>query len=78
MSIRKPTAPLTIMVAALTLMAVAISPAMAKGRKGQQAAPKTEDAAKSKADEAAYQNAIKAIPDSTAKTDPWQGVRAAH
>ena len=61
---------------AIILLAVAPSgPAMAKGRRGQQAAPKAEDVAKRKAAEDAYENALKGIPASTVKTDPWQNIR---
>ena len=36
---------------------------------------KTEDTKKMKADEQAYKEALKRIPDSTKKVDPWQNVR---
>ena len=35
----------------------------------------TRDPAKMKADEQAYKEALKRIPDSTKKVDPWQNVR---
>jgi hypothetical protein len=40
-----------------------------------QGAQKTESATKTKADEQAYKEALKRIPDSTKKVDPWQSVR---
>jgi len=48
-----------------------------KGKRGRQnnAATKTEDAAKKKADEDAYKKALQSIPDATQKIDPWKGVR---
>jgi len=45
-----------------------------KTRKHQQT-QKTENTAKTKADEQAYKEALKRIPDSTKKVDPWQNVR---
>jgi uncharacterized protein HemY len=45
-----------------------------KARKHQQT-QKTENTAKTKADEQAYKKALKRIPDSTKKVDPWQNVR---
>jgi Sec-independent protein translocase protein TatA len=47
---------------------------MGKARKHQHA-QKTENTTKSKADEQAYKEALKRIPDSTKKVDPWQSVR---
>lgn len=47
---------------------------MGKARKHQHA-QKTENTTKSKADEQAYKEALKRIPDSTKKVDPWQNVR---
>jgi hypothetical protein len=47
---------------------------MGKSRKHQRA-QKTENTTKSKADEQAYKEALKRIPDSTKKVDPWQNVR---
>ena len=40
-----------------------------------QAAPKTEDLAKKKADEKAYKDALDKIPQSTEKPDPWKTTR---
>ena len=47
---------------------------MGKTRKHQHA-QKTEDARKLKADEQEYKEALKRIPNSTKKVDPWQNVR---
>jgi len=47
---------------------------MGKSRRHQRA-QKTENTAKTKADEQAYKEALKRIPDSTKKVDPWQNVR---
>ena len=59
-------------------MALMIVPAygqdMGKARKHQRT-EKTENTAKTKADEQAYKEALKRIPDSTKKMDPWQNVR---
>ena len=45
-----------------------------KSRKHQHT-QKTENTAKNKADEQAYKEALKRIPNSTKKVDPWQDVR---
>jgi uncharacterized membrane protein YkoI len=47
---------------------------LGKARKHQQS-QKTENTAKTKADEQAYKEALKRIPNSTKKVDPWQDVR---
>ena len=47
---------------------------MGKTRKHQHA-QKTENTTKTKVDEQAYKEALKRIPDSTKKVDPWQSVR---
>jgi uncharacterized membrane protein YkoI len=47
---------------------------MGKTRKHQNT-QKTEDTRKMKADEQAYKEALKRIPNSTKKVDPWQDVR---
>lgn len=49
--------------------------AMAKGKRQQQDAPKAEDQAKKKATEEAYKNALKSIPGSNEKLDPWKSMR---
>jgi hypothetical protein len=60
---------------AIALMTVpAHAQDMGKTRKHQQT-QKTENTAKTKADEQAYKEALKRIPDSTKKVDPWQNVR---
>ncbi len=60
--------------ALLCLTAVADAQGHGKGKRAQDA-PKAEDQAKKKADELAYKNALKAIPDSKQKLDPWQTMR---
>ena len=60
---------------AIALMTVpADAQEMGKVRK-HQGAQKTEDNKKMKADEKAYEEALKRIPDSTKKSDPWKSVR---
>ena len=46
-----------------------------KGRQHQQDTQKTEDKAKRKADEKAYEDALKSIPESKEKLDPWKSMR---
>jgi hypothetical protein len=61
---------------AVALLAVAApGQVMAKGKKQQQDAPKAEDQAKKKAAEEAYKNALKSIPESNEKSDPWKSMR---
>jgi len=49
---------------------------MGKGKKHQQDTPKAaEDKAKKKATEEAYKNALKSIPTSNEKLDPWKTMR---
>ncbi|MGA8498538.1 MAG: hypothetical protein WB764_23850 [Xanthobacteraceae bacterium] len=59
-------------------MALMVVPAhaqdMGKARKHERP-QKTEDTRKTKADEQAYKEALKRIPNSTKKIDPWQNVR---
>ena len=45
------------------------------GKRKHQSTQKTEDTRKMKADEQAYKEALKRIPNSTKKVDPWQDVR---
>ena len=45
-----------------------------KGRH-QQDTQKTEDKAKRKADQKAYEDALKSIPESKEKLDPWKSMR---
>jgi len=59
---------------AIALLAVA-APLHAKGKRQQQDAPKAEDQAKKKAAEEAYKNALKSIPASSEKSDPWKTMR---
>ena len=59
---------------AIALLAVA-APLHAKGKRQQQDAPKAEDQAKKKAAEDAYENALKSIPTSNEKSDPWKTMR---
>jgi hypothetical protein len=47
---------------------------MGKTRKHQNT-QNSENTAKTKADEQAYKEALKRIPNSTKKADPWQNVR---
>jgi prophage maintenance system killer protein len=56
------------------MMVCAHAQEMGKTRK-HQSTQKTEDTAKTKADEQAYKDALKRIPNSTKKVDPWQDVR---
>ena len=67
----------TVIVAiAIALLAVATPVhAVAKGKRQQQDAPKAEDQAKKKAAEEAYKNALKNIPASNEKSDPWKSLR---
>lgn len=61
---------------AIALLAVAAPVhAVAKGKRQQQDAPKAEDQAKKKAAEEAYKNALKSIPASNEKSDPWKSMR---
>jgi ribosomal protein L12E/L44/L45/RPP1/RPP2 len=61
---------------AIALLAVAApAQAIAKGKRQQQDAPKAEDQAKKKASDEAYKNALKSIPESKEKMDPWKSVR---
>ena len=59
-------------------MALMVVPACAQdmGKAGKhQRTQKTENTAKTRADEQAYKEALKRIPNSTKKIDPWQNVR---
>lgn len=65
-----------IAVLAIALLTVtAHAPAMGKGKRQQQDTSKTEDLSKKKADEKAYRDALKNIPDSKEKPDPWGKMR---
>ena len=56
------------------MMVSAYAQDMGKARKHQHT-QKTENTEKMKADEQAYKEALKRIPNSTKKVDPWQNVR---
>ena len=61
-------------VAIALMIASASAQDMGKSRKHQRT-QKTEDSTKTKVDDQAYKDALKRIPDSTKKIDPWQNVR---
>jgi aryl-alcohol dehydrogenase-like predicted oxidoreductase len=61
--------------ALLTVSAHAQGMGTGKGKKQKPDAQKTEDQAKKKADEKSYQDALKRIPASNEKSDPWKSVR---
>jgi hypothetical protein len=61
-------------VAIALMMVPAHAQEMGKARKHQRT-EKTENTTKMKADEQAYKEALKRIPNSTKKIDPWQDVR---
>ena len=48
---------------------------MGKGKRQEKPAQKTEDVAKKKALEENYKNALKNIPASNEKPDPWKTMR---
>ena len=62
-------------IAFLTVSAHAQEMGMVKGKKHQQDTQKTEDKTKKKADEKAYKDALKSIPISNEKLDPWISMR---
>jgi hypothetical protein len=61
-------------VAMALMMVSAHAQDMGKATKHQRTQT-TRDPARMKADEQAYKEALKRIPDSTKKVDPWQNVR---
>jgi hypothetical protein len=61
-------------VAIALMMVSAHAQEMGKVRK-HQGAQKTEDNTKMKSDVQAYKEALKRMPDSTKKPDPWKSVR---
>jgi sensor histidine kinase regulating citrate/malate metabolism len=65
---------LIVSVAIALMMVTAHAQEMGKTRKHQHT-QKSENTAKTKADEQAYKEALKRIPNSTKKVDPWQSVR---
>ena len=67
-----------ILISALAVALMTVSAGaqeMGRGKKHQQDTEKAESKTKTKADEQAYKEALKRIPDSTKKVDPWQNVR---
>jgi uncharacterized membrane protein (DUF106 family) len=63
---------------AIALMTVSVHAqdmGMGKGKKHQQDIQKTEDKTRTKADEQAYKDALKRIPERAEKPDAWKGVR---
>jgi len=62
---------------AMLLMTLGANAQMAGGEKGKRHpdAQKTEDRAKKKVDEKAYQDALKSVPASKEKPDPWKTMR---
>jgi hypothetical protein len=48
---------------------------MGKGKRQQQNVPKAEDQEKKKAAKHAYKDALKSIPVSNEKLDPWKSLR---
>ena len=65
---------MAVITAAFLTMAASVT-AIAKWKRQQQDAPKAEDQAKKKAAEEAYKNALKSIPASNEKSDPWKTMR---
>jgi hypothetical protein len=68
----------TLLVAAfIALLAVAANAQGAGARKGasEKSEARKEDLAKKKADEQAYKDALKQIPESKEKPDPWKTMR---
>jgi hypothetical protein len=66
------------LIAALAIASLAVTApvqAIAKGKRQQRDAPKAEDQTKKKAAEEAYKNALKSIPVSNEKPDPWKTLR---
>ena len=59
---------------AIALMMVSAH-AQDMGKRKHQRTQNTEDTRKTKVDDQAYKDALKRIPDSTKKVDPWQNVR---
>ena len=61
---------------AIALLAVAAhAQGMGKGQRQQKPVQKTEDVAKKKALDEDYKNALKNIPESKEKPDPWKTMR---
>jgi hypothetical protein len=64
-----------VVMALMTVSAHAQETGMGRGRRHQQDAQKTQDKTKVKADEQAYKDALKRIPVSNEKPDPWKSMR---
>jgi hypothetical protein len=64
-----------VLLAALTLPAQAQMGGMGGGRHGRGGGDAKADDKKPKIDEKAYKDALKRIPDSKEKYDPWSGAR---
>jgi hypothetical protein len=62
-------------IATVLLIVAADNQAMARGKRGNQPAENTETAAKKKKADEDYKNALKKIPESTEKQDPWKTLR---
>ena len=67
---------LVIAVAALALLAAPAEAQMAGGKRGHQGDTTKAEEKKSKVDDKAYQEALKRIPDSKEKYDPWAVTKA--
>jgi hypothetical protein len=64
------------MIVLLTVAAQAQGGVAGRGKNvPRQPATKSEDLAKKKADEKAYKDALKQIPETTEKPDPWKTMR---
>jgi len=61
----------------MALLTLPANAQMVGGEKGKRHrdTQKTEDQAKKKVDEKAYQDALKTIPKSSEKPDPWKSMR---
>ena len=64
-----------VVITILLLTVTANAQSHGKGNRSQKDAPKAEDQAKKKAAEEAYKNALKSIPVSNEKPDPWKTMR---
>lgn len=66
------------LIALLAIMAMTVAAdaqGTRKGKRQQPSAQKTEDVAKKKALDEDYKNALKNIPQSNEKPDPWKTMR---
>jgi hypothetical protein len=64
-----------IMIVFLTVSAHAQGMGSRGGKRHQQDVHKSEAKAKNKVDQKAYQDALKSIPNSNEKSDPWKRMR---